>query len=104
MKFWKQKISYFLEEHPFFKETEENILTPRQGIKIRFWFEGNLQVEGQYDELQINFNDSDLLILANDTNIYRILWSRLVCFEIIKGKETNAEISDLLKITNLNKN
>jgi hypothetical protein len=104
MKFWKQRISYFLVKHPFFEDTEENIFTPKQGLKIRFWFECNLQVEGLYDELQINYNDSEMLVLANETSIYRIPWTRLVCFEIIKDKETPQEVLDLLNMTNLNKN
>jgi hypothetical protein len=104
MKFWKQKISYFIERHPIFMDTEEEIFTPRQDIKVRFWFDGNLQVEGLYNKLEINYNDSDLLILATEYSIYRIPWNRLIGFEIIIDKNASKETLDLIKMSNLHKN
>ena len=52
MKFWKERISYFLVKHPIFENSEEDIFTPREGMQIRFWFEGNLQIKGTHKDLK----------------------------------------------------
>ena len=100
--FWKNKLRFFLTEHPFFENTEEDVLTPQQGLKIRFWVEGNLQIEGVYDDLEINYNDPDLLILAKRNeglnDIFRIPWHRVICFELIIGDETSDELKKLVRL------
>lgn len=101
--FWKNELKFFVVKHPFFVggDSEENIYTPRENLKIRFWFEGNLQIEGSYNELEINYNSPDLLVLAKRNvevdNIFRVPWSRLISFELIIGNEANQKLRDLLK-------
>ena len=101
--FWKKELKYFLVGHPFFKESdsEEEMFTPRDGLKIRFWFEGNLQIEGEFNKLEINYNSPDLLILAKRSegvqNIFRIPWNRLISFELIIGDEASQKLKELVK-------
>lgn len=100
--FWKGKIQYFLTEHSSFKDTEEEVLTPEKGLKIRFWIEGNLQIEGEFEDLEINYNDPDLLILAkrneDSDNIFRIPWHRLISVELITGDETSSKLKKLVRL------
>ena len=104
--FWRKKLNVFLVKHPLYdrddSEIEEEIYTPRENLKIRFWFEGNLQVEGSYYELEINYNSPDLLVLIKESNevrnIYRVLWSKLICFELIIGSEANQKLKDLVRL------
>ena len=104
--FWRNKLNVFLVKHPLYDmddlEIEEEIYTPRENLKIRFWFEGNLQVEGSYNELEINYNSPDLLVLIKESNevrnIYRVLWSKLICFELIIGSEANQKLKDLVRL------
>ena len=106
--FWKQKLSAFIVEHPLFlnPEIEENeqedIFTPREGLKIRFWFDGNLQIEGEYGTLEINFNSFDILVLSKRSdkldNIFRIPWNRLISFELIIGDEASQKLKDLVRM------
>lgn len=107
-KFWKQKLSAFIVKHPFFlnpekdKHEQDDIFTQREGLKIRFWFEGNLQIEGENETLEINFNSLDMLVLSKRSdkldNIYRIPWNRLVSFELIIGDEASQKLKDLVRM------
>ena len=102
--FWKNKLKYFVVKHPFFggEDSEEDIYTPREDLKIRFWFEGNLQIEGGFEELEINYNSPDLLVIAKRNeeveNVFRIPWSRLISFEIVIGNEASQKLRDLVKL------
>lgn len=102
-KFWKDKLQFFIVEHPRFAGSDENIFTPKEGLKIRFWFEGNLQVEGEYETIQINYNSSDILVLSKgesdeSRNIFRVPWKRLVSFELIIGDESSQDLKDLIRM------
>ncbi len=102
--FWKNKLNSFLVKHPMFDgaDPEEDIFTPYKNLKIRFWFEGEIQIEGEYETLEINYNSPDMLVLAkrNDDvqNIFRIPWKRLVSFELIIGNEATQKMKNLVRL------
>ena len=106
-KFWKNKLKFFIVPHPKFEQTDEEIFTPIKGLKIRFWIEGNLQVEGIYENLQINYNSIDCLVLSlndsesNQANTFRIPWKRIILFELVTNENTDEE---LLKLISFNPN
>jgi hypothetical protein len=56
---WKSQIKWFIEKHPFFTDTTEKIYTPKKGLFIRFWIEGNLQIEGKHEQIHINYNSQN---------------------------------------------
>lgn len=101
-KFWQKKLKHFLIKHPFFEDLEyEKIYTPKEGLKIKFWIEGNLQIEGIYEEIEINFNDPDLLIVSFNKfrgSVFRVIWKKLIAVEFIPINEEDEEIRDLLRI------
>jgi hypothetical protein len=96
----KAHLKFFIEPHPFFKNTKEKIFVPRKDYTIKFWIEGGLSVEGKSDSLDINFNDDELLILAirgiPKERIIRIPWSRVIAFELIVGKDSSINSGDLI--------
>lgn len=102
--FWKNKLTPFVSKHPYFEGVDpiEEIFTPKKGLKIRFWFEGGIQIEGEYNQLEINYNSPDILILAQRNevieNIFRIPWVRLISFELIIGNEADQKIKDLVRL------
>jgi hypothetical protein len=106
--FWREKLSPFIIHHPQFVDLEieeyeqEDIYTPREGLKIRFWFEGNIQIEGEYKTIEINFNSYDVLILSKRSdgvdNIFRIPWKRLISFELIIGDEASQKLKELVRM------
>lgn len=94
--FWKKELKFFTVRHPQFSspnvapEEEEQIFTPKEGYLIRFWIEGNLQIIGGNLNLEINFNNPELLVLSlkdidqgYHRSTYRIPFERVVCFELI---------------------
>ncbi len=103
--FWKKKLKYFIDVHPTFEDSEEDIFTPKKGLKMRFWIEGNLQIEGRYDNLELNFNSDDCLILSlrdsnsSQSNIFRIPWRRIISFELITNEDTDEELVKLIRLT-----
>jgi hypothetical protein len=105
LEFLKNKLKYFVVVHPTFEGSEEDIFTPKKRLKIRFWIEGNLQIEGTYNNLELNFNSDDCLILAlrdsnsNQSNIFRTPWERITSFELITNEDTDEELVKLTRIT-----
>lgn len=102
-KIWKSQLRTFIVEHPRFEGSEKDIFTPRKDLKIRFWFEGNLQIEGEYQTLEINYNSPDILVLSKGEsdelkNIFRVPWKRLVSFELIIGDESSQALQDLIRM------
>lgn len=85
---WKQNLYHFLAPHPAWHDSGEEVYVPRDGISVAFFFDGGLRVAGDSVSLEVNYNNPDLLILgvkADDSDrIYRVPWSRLVCFELIR--------------------
>ena len=89
------RLKFFIKPHPELHPAGEKVFVPRDNLVIRFWFEGNLQVEGDENNLQINLNDDQLLVLALSgkgvNRIFRIPWQRLVSVELIQKDSLNKE-------------
>lgn len=104
------QLKLFIERHPNFLKTKEEIFTPKKGLGIKFWFEGGFEVEGQHNKLEINFNAKaiDLLVLAlrtsNKERIIRIPFERIIAFELLPNKNIDSGLSDLLRLGNEQKN
>ena len=98
------QLKWFIEPHPNFIGTEEEIFTPKKGLGIKFWFEGGFEVAGLHNKIEINFNaiKSGLLVLALRTNnkerIIRIPAERIIAFELLPNKNIDRGVSDLLRL------
>jgi hypothetical protein len=96
--FWKRKLQFFLEPEPTLHPAGEDVYIPREKLKVAFWFEGGLKVSGGPRDLQVNFNDPQILTLSLQTKrtnrIFRVPYSRIVCFELVHSEEDdNTEFS-----------
>lgn len=84
--FWKSKLLPFLEPSV---DLGPEIYDWKGPLKVAFWFEGGLKVVGGIGTLGLSFSDADLMILSTligkKVRIYRVHYSRLVCFELISG-------------------
>ena len=80
------RLKYFIDPHPRLFPAGEKVYLPKNKLTIRFWCEGSLRVEGNKHTLQINLNDSELLVLAVTTkegsSVFRIPWTRVVAIEL----------------------
>ncbi len=104
---WKGHIQFFIEPHPGFNGTEEQIFTPRKGIVILFRFEGVWDVEGRHGEIEINYNARDLLVLAlraPKDRVIRVEWKRLISFELLNEAVDDTSVRDLLRIDKSRRN
>ncbi|MBY0573638.1 MAG: hypothetical protein K2P84_08150 [Undibacterium sp.] len=77
-----KKLSTFIRPHPELHPDAGDIFTPIGSTTIKFFFDGGFVVEGKGPELEINFNDEDLIILAKGDSVYRFKKSALVGFEL----------------------
>ncbi|HRG56487.1 MAG TPA: hypothetical protein PLG56_10635 [Lacunisphaera sp.] len=95
--FWWRELKFFIEPHPVLHPEAGEIYVPRDHLKITFYADGPLKITGDSDSLDINFNDSDFLVLATEhrgvSHIYRILWRRLIGFELISASGTSEEVT-----------
>ena len=89
-----RSLQMFIEPHPYLPPEAGDIFTPRRGTEIRFFFEGGTSVVGSGPELEINFNDDDLLILATGSSVYRFKRNALVGFELVRTEHEHPAPSD----------
>jgi hypothetical protein len=98
--FWWRELEFFVVPHPVLHPEAGEIYIPRDHLKITFYTDGPLKITGDSGSLEINFNDSNFLVLAMEhrgiRHIYRILWQRLIGFELISGSETPEEVTKRL--------
>lgn len=62
-----------------------------------------MQIEGEYETIEINYNSSDILVLSKGEsdelrNIFRVPWKRLVSFELIIGDESSQALRELIRM------
>ena len=85
---WKRNIQQFLAPHPTWHEPGAQVFVPRNHLSVAFLFDGGLRVVGDGASLEVNYNNPDLLILSvrveGCERVYRMPWSRLVCFELVR--------------------
>lgn len=79
-----RSLQMFIVPHPELHPEAGDIFTPRKGTEIRFFFEGGASVVGGWPELEINFNDDHLLILATGPSVYRFKRGSLLGFELVR--------------------
>ena len=92
-----EKLKMFIIPHPVLHPEAGDIFTPRGENSIRFFFEGGFAVEGKAPELEINFNDDELLILSTGQSVYRFKRSALVGFELVlaHSKQESIEVRNI---------
>jgi hypothetical protein len=92
--FWKSKLLPFLVPDKQLNKSGEDCYSVRPEVKIAFWCDGGLRVEGGNKNLEISFKDAHLLhlMVGNSKTIrsYRLPYSRLISFELIH-KNTHGE-------------
>jgi hypothetical protein len=89
--FWWRELKFFVKPHPELHPGAGEIYIPRDRLKIAFYADAIPKIVGNARTLQINFNDRDFVVLAIESRsvsrVYRILWQRLVGFELISGPD-----------------
>ena len=83
-KIWQAKLKPFVVIFHQSAGRDIGMYTPNEGIPIKFFFEGNLIIEGQYNDMLLNFNDPDILTITirSKNRAIRVAWDKLVAFEL----------------------
>ena len=92
-----KKLKVFIVPHPVLHPEAGDVFTPHGENSIRFFFEGGFIVEGKAPELQINFNDNELLILSIGQSVYRFKRTALLGFELVlvNSKHESLEVRNM---------
>lgn len=91
-----ENLKLFISPHPVLHPEAGDIFTPRGENAIKFFFEGGFFVEGKAPELEINFNDDELLILATGRSVYRFKRTALIGFELLLAPlQQSIEVLDM---------
>ena len=97
--FWKRKLLPWLEPNEELNKLGGDSYGLKGKLKVCFWFEGGLKITGNQKSLSLNLKDPDLLVLSTLVGevlrTYRIPYSRLVCFELIRGSGESGEIPEM---------
>lgn len=95
-----KKLRTFICPHPDLHPEAGDIFTPNGSTIIKFFFDGGFVVEGKGPELEINFNDDDLIILAIGNSVYRFKKSAFVGFELRRDL-TRIDSSEIVEFKGL---
>jgi len=94
---WIAACQYFLQPHPELFPAGEKVYVPKGNLHVTLWFEGDLQVSGNSQSLQLNFNTDEYLVLAlhegTTERSFRVPWERLVSFEIALERKSGDDSS-----------
>lgn len=90
-----ENLKMFISPHPVLHPEAGDIFTPRGENSIKLFFEGGFIIEGKAPELEINFNDDDLLILATGQSVYRFKRTSLIGFELLLAPMQQQSIETL---------
>ena len=89
-----EQLKVFISPHPVLYPEAGDVFTPSGENSIRFFFEGGFIVEGKAPDLQINFNNDELLILAIGQSVYRFKRTALVGFELVLVNSKHESLED----------
>ena len=91
------RLRLFIRPHPELHPEAGDIFTPKGNTTIKFFFDGGFVVEGKGPELEINFNDDELMILAVGKSVYRFKKSAFIGFELRRdfAKIDSTEIDEM---------
>lgn len=98
----------FLEPHPVFKGSDEDIYSVRKHLKIKLWIDGGFILNLSPLLFEINFNTikSGILVIADRSNgsIMRVLTNNIVGFELSRESDFNGNINELFALKYNQKN
>jgi hypothetical protein len=103
-----KELKYFVEPHPVFKDSEEEIYSVKEGLKIKLWLDGGFTVELEPKIFEINYNaiSIGILVIADREkgNILRILSKKIIGIELVRNNNSNEDLAKLFELRESQKN
>ncbi|UKB78307.1 hypothetical protein [Chryseobacterium sp. MEBOG07] len=101
-------LKFFLELHPTFEGSDEDIYSVRKDLKIKLWMDGGFIFDLYPLNFEINFNTikTGILVIAdrNNGSVLRILTKNIIGFELIKESDFKGNLNELFALKDNQKN
>jgi hypothetical protein len=103
-----KNLKIFLEPHPIFEGSDEDIYSVRKDLKIKLWIDGGFIFDLYPLDLEINFNiiKSGILIIAdrNKGHMLRVLTKSIIGFELISESDFKENLKELFTLKDNQRN
>lgn len=103
-----KNLKIFLEPHPIFEGSDEDIYSVRKDLKIKLWIDGGFIFDLYPLDLEINFNiiKSGILIIAdrNNGHMLRVLTKNIIGFELISESDFKGNLKELFTLNDNQRN
>ncbi|WP_278353179.1 hypothetical protein [Chryseobacterium gleum] len=101
-------LKSFLEPHPIFEGSDEDIYSVRKDLKIKLWIDRGFIFDLYPLNYEINFNiiKTGILIIAdrNNGSVLRILTKNIIGFELIRESDFKGDLNALFALKDHQKN
>jgi len=101
-------LKLFIEPHPIFVDSEEEIYSVKENLKIKLWINSGFKIELEPLVFEINFNiiSSGILVIANrkEENVLRILTKNIIAIELVRGNNSAEDLNQLIALKDFQKN
>ena len=102
-------LKLFIEPHPVFQGSDEEIYSVREKYRIILWIKGGFKLQLEPLTYEINFNiiRSGILVISNRNkeNIQRILTKSIIAIELLRECDSEEEnLNVLLALKDIQKN
>lgn len=101
-------LKFFLEPHPVFEGSDEDIYSVRKDLKIKLWIDGGFILNLSPLIFEVNFNTikTGVLVIADRSNgsVMRILTKNLIGFELTRESDFKGNINELFALKDNQKN
>lgn len=101
-------LNFFLEPHPVFEGSDEDIYSVKKDLKIKLWMDGGFIFDLHPLNFEINFNTikTGILVIAdrNNGSVLRVLTKNIIGFELLSESDFKGNLNELFALKDQQKN
>jgi len=101
-------LKFFLEPHPIFEGSDEDIYSVKKDLKIKLWMDGGFTFDLYPLYFEVNFNTikAGILVIADRNNgrVLRILTKNIIGFELISDTDFKGNLKEIFALKENQKN
>lgn len=101
-------LKVFLEPHPIFEGSDEDIYSVRKDLKIKLWMDGGFIFNLDPLNFEINFNTikTGILVIADRKkgSVLRVLTKNIIGFELLSESDFKENLNELFPLKDHQKN
>ncbi|MFP3598557.1 hypothetical protein [Chryseobacterium sp. SIMBA_029] len=101
-------LKFFLEPHPVFEGSDEDIYSVKKNLKIKLLMDGGFIFDLHPLNFEINFNTikTGILVIAdrNNGSVLRVLTKNIIGFELLRESDFKGDLNELFALKDHQKN